>query len=92
MPLVQVQGTLGQGMSFPASSAWRSVTDPVDIARSPLMSTCTLYFLDSVIRITLLTLCDYSIRLAPPLVISEEDLTKSIQIIKESLEELDTVR
>lgn len=33
----------------------------------------------------------HSIRLAPPIIISEEDLAKSIQIIKESLEELDTV-
>ncbi|KAK4048270.1 ornithine aminotransferase [Microbotryomycetes sp. JL221] len=31
------------------------------------------------------------IRLAPPLVITDEDLDKTIQIIKESLEELDTV-
>lgn len=31
------------------------------------------------------------IRLAPPLVISEEDLAKTIEIIRESLEELDTI-
>jgi hypothetical protein len=33
-----------------------------------------------------------SIRLAPPIVISEEDLQKTLDIIKSSLEDLDTVR
>lgn len=32
-----------------------------------------------------------SIRFAPPLVISEEDVRKAVKIIGESLEELDTV-
>jgi hypothetical protein len=34
----------------------------------------------------------YSIRFAPPLVIEESDLRKAIQVIKESLEEIDVVR
>jgi 4-aminobutyrate aminotransferase-like enzyme len=34
----------------------------------------------------------YSIRFAPPLVISEEDLMKAVRIIGECLEDLDTVR
>ena len=33
----------------------------------------------------------HSIRLAPPLVISEEDLKRGVEIIRQSLEELDTV-
>lgn len=35
--------------------------------------------------------CYNSIRLAPPLVISEEDLMKAVDIIRQSLEDLDKV-
>ena len=34
----------------------------------------------------------YSIRFAPPLVISEEDLMKAVDIIKQCLEDLDKVK
>ena len=37
------------------------------------------------------TSADGSIRFAPPLVISEEDVRKAVRIIAESLEEFDTL-
>ncbi|CEQ39601.1 SPOSA6832_01154, partial [Sporobolomyces salmonicolor] len=50
----------------------------------------SLFPIASVLILTYLVFCS-SIRLAPPLIITEEQLTKILSIIKESLEVLDTV-